>query len=310
MPTVLVAGAAVQDFIYRFDVAPARGTKGRAREFTSIGGGSGANAAVTVVRLGGRGQIVAPLGLDPMGDVIGRGLEDEGVDVSKLLRLPDHTSPVCAAVVDAQGERTILTYHASNQNDFTLDDPDALVADVDAVLTDDRHPCLAIPLLAAARRRGIPGILDADRAEGDAPRMIEIASHVVFGTPGLRGNSGRHDLTEGLRAMRATTDAFLAVTMGADGVRWLDGEAVRHLPGFRIEAVDTLGAGDTFHGAFALAIAEGQAAADALRFASATAALKCSRFGGRLGIPTRDEVEALLAAPTASDDRDPIRAVR
>lgn len=309
MPTILVAGAAVQDFIYRFEVAPARGTKGRAREFTAIGGGSGANAAVTIVRLGGHGQIVAPLGLDAMGDVIGRGLEDEGVDVSKLLRLPGYVSPVCSAVVDAQGERTILTYHAANQTDFAIADPDALVADVDAVLTDDRHPGLAVPLLEAARRRGIPGILDADRAEGDALRMIEIASHVVFGTPGLRGNSGRHDLTEGLRAMRTTTDAFLAVTMGADGVRWLDGDEVRHLAGFRIEVVDTLGAGDTYHGAFALAIAEGRGAAEALRFASATAALKCSRFGGRLGIPTRAEVEAFLEAPAAPDRHSLRRAV-
>ena len=296
MPTVLVAGAAVQDFIYRFDAAPARGTKGRAKDFISIGGGSGANAAVAVVRLGGKGQVLAPLGTDLIGDMIVQGLEAEGVDTSKMMRIPGRESPVCSSIVDGDGERTILTWHPPHvaQPSITDAEADALVADVDAVMTDDRYPSIAVPLLEAAKRRGIPGVLDGDRAEGDAPQMIQAASHVVFGTPGLRGTSGISDPTKGLLAMRNVTDAFLSVTLGSGGVMWLDGDRVRGLQSFPIHAVDTLGAGDTFHGSFALALAEKMNEPDAFRFASAVAAIKCSRFGGRAGVPTRAEVEEFL----------------
>ncbi len=297
MPTVLVAGAAVQDFIYRFDSAPARGTKGRAKDFISIGGGSGANAAVAVVRLGGKGQVLAPLGTDLIGDMIIQGLHAEGVDTTKMLRIAGRESPVCSSIVDGDGERTILTWHPPHVAPPEIDDADALVADVDAVMTDDRYPSIAVPLLEAAKKRGIPGVLDGDRAEGDAPQMIRAASHVVFGTPGLRGTSGISDPTKGLQAMRKVTDAFLAVTLGSGGVLWLDeNDRVRRLQSFPVHAVDTLGAGDTFHGSFALALAEKMSEADALRFASAVAAIKCSRFGGRAGVPNRAEVDEFLAA--------------
>lgn len=300
MPTVLVAGAAVQDFIYRFDSAPARGTKGRAKDFISIGGGSGANAAVAVVRLGGKGQVLAPLGTDLIGDMIIQGLHAEGVDTSKVLRIPGRESPVCSSIVDGDGERTILTWHPPQVAPPEIDDPAALVADVDAVMTDDRYPSIAVPLLEAAKARGIPGVLDGDRAEGDAPQMIRAASHVVFGTPGLRGTSGISDPTKGLVAMRKVTDAFLAVTLGSGGVLWLDeNDRVRRLQSFPIHAVDTLGAGDTFHGSFALALAEKMPEPEALRFASAVAAIKCSRFGGRAGVPSRAEVDEFLAAHPA-----------
>ncbi|WP_334175045.1 PfkB family carbohydrate kinase [Pseudoxanthobacter sp.] len=302
MPTVLVAGAAVQDFIYRFDATPARGTKGRARDFTSIGGGSGANAAVAVIRLGGKAQVLAPLGDDLIGEMIVRGLNAEGVDTSKILRIPGRESPVCSAIVDGEGERTILTWHPPHVAPPEIDDPAPYVDGVDAVLTDDRYPSLAIPLLLEAKKRGIPGVLDGDRAEGDAPQMLRAASHVVFGTPGLRGTSGLNDPTRGLLALRATTGAFLAVTLGSGGVMWLEGDKVHRMHSFPIHAVDTLGAGDTFHGAFALALAEKMEPRDALRFACAVAAIKCSRFGGRAGVPRRDEVDAFLAAHPAVTD--------
>ena len=106
--------------------------------------------------------------------------------------------------------------------------------------------------------------------------------------------TGLSDLAKGLRRVASRTDAWLSVTDGADGVYWLDGARVRHLGAFSVEAVDTAGAGDVFHGAFALALGEGQGNEEALRFASAAAALKCTRFGGRAGMPNRDQVESFL----------------
>jgi sulfofructose kinase len=90
----------------------------------------------------------------------------------------------------------------------------------------------------------------------------------------------------------------VAVTDGANGAHWRQGGGIRHRPAFAVNSVDTLAAGDVFHGGFALALAEGQDEAESMRFASAAAALKCTRFGGIAGAPGRAEVEQLLAAPS------------
>jgi sugar/nucleoside kinase (ribokinase family) len=107
---------------------------------------------------------------------------------------------------------------------------------------------------------------------------------------------GMHDLGAALLKFGEATNAFLAVTNGADPVLWRDHDhSIRELPVFPIAAVDTLAAGDVFHGAFALALLEGRETVDALRFAAAAAGVKCSRFGGSASAPKRAEVDALLA---------------
>jgi sulfofructose kinase len=83
--------------------------------------------------------------------------------------------------------------------------------------------------------------------------------------------------------------------MGPQGCLWLDDSGPSHQPAFAVEVIDTTGAGDVFHGAYALALAEGRGVESAMRFASGVAALKCTHHGGRAGIPTRQEVDAFLA---------------
>jgi len=122
----------------------------------------------------------------------------------------------------------------------------------------------------------------------------------VFSSEGLRATSGQNDLDAALARLAAHTRAFLAVTEGAADIRWWSDGGVQHMPVFAVKAVDTLAAGDVFHGAFALALAEGQHAAAALRFAAAAAAVKCTRFGGGAGAPRRAEVDAMLAGAPGS----------
>ncbi len=138
-------------------------------------------------------------------------------------------------------------------------------------------------------------ILEADRAIGLDERIFQASSHVVFSAEALHTTASETDDVKALRCIAAMTPAVVAVTNGADGMTWLDEtEQPRHMPAFPIEAVDTLGAGDVFHGAFTVAIAEKQPLEQAMRFSAAAAALKCSRFGGAFGAPQRAEVEAFL----------------
>jgi sulfofructose kinase len=117
---------------------------------------------------------------------------------------------------------------------------------------------------------------------------------VAFSAQGLAEVTGQDDPRDGLQSLAGTTDSWIAVTAGERGVYFLEQDEVLHAPAFAVAAVDTLGAGDVWHGAFALALGEGWPEREAVRFASAASAIKCTRFGGRAGIPRRSEVETFL----------------
>jgi len=173
---------------------------------------------------------------------------------------------------------------------------------VDAVLADNRYPDFVTPICEAARQRDIHIVLDADRPTVENDPLFRIASHVIFSSECLRVTTGITDLAAGLQRMARQTKAFLAVSNGPNDIVYLEDGAIRRLPVFSIDAVDTLGAGDAFHGGFALAVAEGRNVVEAMRFGSAVAGIKCTRLGGPSGSPTRAEVEAFLA------ERPPIAA--
>jgi sugar/nucleoside kinase (ribokinase family) len=175
-------------------------------------------------------------------------------------------------------------------------DPAGLVASADVVLADNCFPEFVRPICLAARARGLAVVLDADGPTQISDELFQIATHVVFSSQCLRATMGLDDLAAALARVAATTPAFLAVTRGPQDVLWREGQTLSRCPVFAVDAVDTLGAGDVFHGAFALALAEGKGEVAAMRFAAAAAGLKCTRLGGSAAAPHRAEVEALLAA--------------
>ncbi|MDN2566785.1 PfkB family carbohydrate kinase [Aquibium sp. A9E412] len=294
MTTVLIAGVAVIDFVMSLDAMPRRAEKYRARDATVVGGGCAANAAVAVARLGGRARLATRLGGDAIGDMIVAGLEADGVDCTLARRFSGARSPFSSVYVDAAGERQIVSYRdwsispAADWLEAAM--PDAF----DAALADTRWPEGARAAMAAARALSRPGIIDAEPPVAEAGEAIALASHVAFSAQGLADYAGVDGLEAGLRAAARACGAWVCVTDGGNGVAWLDGDTVRRLPAYPVEAVDTLGAGDVWHGGFALALGEGRDVAQALRFAGAVAAIKCTRFGGGRGTPTRAEVDSFM----------------
>jgi sulfofructose kinase len=299
VPLICCAGVAVLDQIFRVERFPEPGSKVPASDYLAVGGGCAANASVAVARLGARARIVAPLGgpagVDPVGDTIIAGLRRERVDCAGIARVDGVNSPVATIMLDAAGERMVATRRSRDLATARLGDPAALLADAAVLLTDNRFTEFVLPLARAARERGIPLVIDADGGTDPADPLLGLATHAVFAADALRATTGMSDLASSLRWLAQRSDAFLAVTDSERGVRWIDGDEIRHLPAFAVATVDTLAAGDVFHGAFALALAEARPIADALRFASAAAAIKCTRFGGISGAPDRSEVLAFLA---------------
>lgn len=276
---------------------PQPGTKVSASEFIFTGGGCAANAAVSIARLGAKTSFAGPLGdvTDTVTRRIVENLENEGIDCHGAVRVAGATASVSLILLDAHGEKMIATRRGKGLTDARSADPAALAAAADAVLVDNRFTEFVTPICAAARARGIPVVIDLDLATRPDDALLKLGTHVIASTEALRGTFPQTDLPAALRKLGEALPGFVAYTEGPDGVTWLENGKSQHLPAFKIEAVDTLGAGDTFHGAFTFALAEGQGVRDALRFASATAAIKCTRFGGLTGAPTRAEVDDFLA---------------
>lgn len=297
---ILCAGIAVIDYIFRIDALPKSDTKNRASAFTIASGGNMANAAVALVRLGGKARLAAPLGgpagTDLAGDAILKKLEQDNVDPSAVVRIAGVHSSTSAILIEPGGERAIINYRDDALAKARCEDPDKLVETADAVLIDNRFPEFSLPIAQAAKKSGKIVLMDADDPTRQTDALLNACSHVVFSSHGLRNTAQMQDFEAGLNAVARRTPALLAVTDGANGSWWHDGRSVRHLAAHPVLAVDTLGAGDVFHGACVLALAEGRDFEQALRFSAAAAAIKCSRFGGVAGAPTRAETEEFLAA--------------
>ena len=291
---VLCLGVAVQDFVFSLPEMPSVAQKYRATDFTVIGGGCSANAAVAAARLGGKAFLVTRLGADRLGDSIVAELEEEGVDCTYAGRFEGCRSSLSAVMVDAAGERMLVNYRDPKLPVTTDWLPDFDDVRPGAVLADTRWPAGAEAVFAQARAGGVPTIVDAEPPTRVAEKALLAASHIAFSRDGLAEWAGTEDIGHGLVVAAEETKAFVCVTDGANGVHFRSGDKTGWLPSFQVDVVDTLGAGDVWHGAFALALAEGRGEVDAMRFASATAALKCTRFGGRAAIPGRAQVESFL----------------
>ena len=303
-PRILCVGMPVRDLTFRIDELPARGFKVNASHFDEISGGNALNAAIGIVRLGGRASICGPMGdaRETSSRYIFDKLAHEGIDTTHIVRMPGLVTPISNIMIDPSGERTIVTFRDPELWKVQLPDADKLLEDCSAILTENRCAEFCTGLCAEARRRGIPVVVDVDRAMSLREGLLTASSHLVFSSEALQSTAGVPDDGEALKRIARLTPSFLAGTQGAQGTLWLDEQQnLQQTPAFPVHTVDTLGAGDVFHGAFALAITEQQDLRQALRFASAAAALKCTRFGGAFAAPQRVEVEELLEQDHPAD---------
>jgi sulfofructose kinase len=296
-PRILCIGMPVRDLTFMTPSVPGRGSKENATGFDEICGGNALNAAIGIVRLGGRATICGPMGdiKETSSRFIFDQMAHEGIETRHLIHMPGLVTPISAVMIDPSGERTIVTFRDPELWKVKLPDANTLLDDCHAILTESRAAGFCTELCAEAVRRGIPVIVDVDRAMSLREGLLNASTHLVFSSEPLQETADESDDGQALKKIAKLTKSFLAGTRGARGTIWLDEQGqLQETPAFPVHTVDTLGAGDVFHGAFALAITEGQELREALRFASAAAALKCTRFGGAFAAPQRAEVASLL----------------
>jgi len=294
---VLCVGFACYDLTFSIDRHLGPDEKGRATALTGCGGGLAANAAVTAARLGYRVAFAGYLGHDLYGDEHLREFHASGVDTSLVLRGAPPT-PLSAILVKPDGARSLVNYQEdlptlpAKAADLAAHPPGAL-------LFDGHQRALAIPLIAQARQMGIPTVLDGDAVNEGTTALMGLVEFLVVSERFGRQFTGCEDLLDAAVALSSRAPSVV-VTAGGQGLAWCNRAVSRFGPGkgwfpaFSVDVVDTTGAGDAFHGAFAAGLAAGMGWEELLRYASAVGALCCTKHGARIGIPSEAEVEAFL----------------
>lgn len=294
---ILVAGSANLDFVVRADHVPAPGETVLGREFATFPGGKGANQAVAAARAGGaRTRMLLALGNDAFATPIEASLRDAGVEsvIVRQRQLPTGTAFIC---LSDDAENAITVAPGANNALRAADLPS--LAAVSHLLLQLETPLETVSTWAeTARFAGTQVVLNAAPARA-LPEALLRAVDVLIVNEGelavLTGGNG--NVASGLARLSLPC---VVVTLGARGCVASAGGEILLQPAFRVDAVDTTAAGDTFCGALAARLSQGDALRDALRYASAASALACTRLGAQSSVPARADVEAFLrAAPVA-----------
>ncbi len=291
MTKILSVGHSVLDLIFSVNTLPQNDGKFLVDDFISVGGGPAANAAVTIAKLGAQSYFAGRVGLDNYGQNIIDELQNYGVNCDYVTKIKQASTSLSAVIVDKNGNRQIMNYKDPNLDSYIEHLKEINWQEFDAILVDVRWIKGAQYALEQAQKYNIPTILDADVSDCSTKDLVRLASYSIFSEPGLYQLMDNTDPYEALSKAKEEFSGELSVTLGSDGFLFFDKGEIKKRPAIKIVAQDTTGAGDVFHGAFAYHIAsQKKNAEDALIFAAYTAALKCTKRGGRKGIPSMDEV--------------------
>ncbi|MUG64821.1 ribokinase [Paenibacillus campinasensis] len=292
MAKITVVGSSSMDLVVTSSKRPGAGETVLGDSFKTVPGGKGANQAVACARLGAEVSMIGCVGDDHFGQAILQNFRDNGVSVK-------HVEPVTgmesgtAHIVLAEGDNSIVVVKAANDcvTPAYIEKTEDVIKQSDMVLVQHEIPEESVAYVSAlCAKHGVLLILNPAPARPVPEAVLEQATYI---TPNEHEASilfGGAPLEESLRRYPNK----LLITEGKRGVRYYDGTKEVVIPGYEVEVVDTTGAGDTFNGALAVALAEGKSLADSLKFANRAASLSVTKFGAQGGMPTRSLVEESL----------------
>ncbi|RIL09565.1 MAG: carbohydrate kinase [Proteobacteria bacterium] len=299
---VLCAGLACFDLTFAVDQHPGEDHKILANDLQLCGGGPAANAAVCTAKLGCKSAFCGFLGKDWFGDQHLKELAQIGVDTQYIWRGPAPT-PLSVCLVKPDGRRSVVNFRADAPS--PLLDAAIMIEPKPKILLLDGHQWeVSIRLIDQLEGSDTISILDAGSLHDGTKALMGRVNYLVASEKFARQLCGCSDRSELLRQLGNSADC-VTITLGADGVVWSEGGEGKHLPAFKVHVVDSNAAGDVFHGAFAAGIARGMTyGSELMRFASAAAALSCTKLGGRSSFPRYEDVVRFLeeAAYCTSSD--------
>ncbi|MDE1893493.1 MAG: ribokinase [Xanthomonadaceae bacterium] len=298
MARIVVVGSINMDLVTQASRFAGPGETILGERFLTVPGGKGANQAVAAARLGAEVALVGATGGDAFGRQLRLGLAAEGIDLAHAVQLDDCASGT-ASITIAGGENQIIVVPAANARvtPAQVENARPLIERADAVLVQMEIPLETVEAtLRLGHRLGVPVILNPAPAQQLPTEWLQLARYVTPNQHELALLLGA-DPAEDFRALMQRAPCPVVLTRGGEGAWYREQGEPHHQPGFKVDVVDSTGAGDTFNAALAVFLAEGLPTA--VRKACAAAALSVTRLGAQGGMPRRSEVEALLARPAA-----------
>lgn len=292
---VVGLGQACVDYLGRVPRYPAEDGKVELEEIHMLCGGPASTAMVTLQALGIETTFLGSISDDHFGKMILRNLQEKGVDVSCLKVVPGYWSQFAFIAISKSGARTIFWHRGTvpplSAKEINLKEfPDAKVLHMDGLMVE-----ACIEAATQARALGLTVVLDAGSWREGSRELCALVDILIasegFADPLVGENT---PVEETLETLKSLGPQVVVITQGAKGSVGLGPEGLVRQEAFQVEVVDTTGAGDVYHGAYIYPLLKGHSMAHCMRFASAAAALSCTRVGAQAGIPTLEKVERLL----------------
>ncbi|MFW5867001.1 MAG: ribokinase [Armatimonadota bacterium] len=307
--TIAVLGNINIDFVMRAERMPRPGETLMGGELKLVPGGKCANQAVTAARVGAEVTVIGRVGADVFGPQLLENLEREGINTEFITSDPEAHTGSAFIALSPSGENSILSCMGANLevSPEQVEGASEAIGDADMLLVQ-----LGVPLEAVLRAieiadgAGTRVLFDPTPVRGELDAMWQHATvacpneteaEVIIGEPA----TSLDDAARAAQWFREKGVEIAIIKLGARGALVLDDDGARLVRGYTVDVVDTTGAGDAFAGALGTRLAEGAPVEQAIAFANAAGAMAASRFGAQPSLPTRDQVEALMAEQQADD---------
>ncbi len=299
MVRIAVVGSLMMDLVVRAPRLVREGESLIAQSLETFAGGKGGNQATAAARLGADVAMIGRVGNDDFGHALVQSLGSEGVDTAAVSVDEDHGTGVAVPIVLDGGANAIYALPRANLRlnaSHILAGRDHIVRADMLVVQFETGIDAVLVALTIAREAGVPTLLNPAPIVPHPPETLTLATIIVANeveaaalVPAARGNHQAE-----VESLLRPGLELAVVTLGERGALWSDGGPCQSAPAFPVSAIDSVGAGDAFCGALAVALAEGMSHAGAVRFASAAGALAVTRPGATAALPTREHIAALL----------------
>lgn len=259
------------------------------------GGGPAATAIAAAARLGAKTAFIGAVGDDERGSNIIKSLSVEGINAGAIKIRKNAESPAAFCWIEEKSGNRSIAWTKGSAKALSADEIDEKLIKNSKVIHLDGHQTEAATAAAEiARKHGVTVSIDAGTIVPGIDKLLELSDIIIASEKFALRYTGESCMEKAMKKLFSANCGFSAVTMGSKGSIGFDGKSIIKCPSFKIDVIDTTGAGDVFHGAFVYKYTRGGTWRECMRFASAVSALKCTKFGGRTGIPDLKTIEKFL----------------
>ncbi|VTU09194.1 ribokinase [Actinobacillus indolicus] len=299
-----VLGSINVDHVIRVPYFPKAGETLTGYDYQIAYGGKGANQAVAAARCGANVSFIGAIGDDQIGQTMKQAFEQDGIDTSAISVIRNQSTGLAMIQVADSGENSIVISAGANADlsEALVEQHKSHIEQADILLMQLENPLQAVTLTTKfAKKAGVKVVLNPAPAQ---PLPDSLLSHIDIITP----NETEAEILTGIHVTGEQSAKLAAnhfhqlgintvlITLGSKGVYYSEKGKGEIILGFRVDAVDTTAAGDTFNGAFVTALLEGQSPKESIRFAHAAAAISVTRMGAQTAIPKREEIDRFFSS--------------